>query len=317
MITELSNPLPLGVAVLAGGDSHEREISLATGAQAVLALEAAGHSVELFDPAQVGLDEIPWSRFDVCFIALHGGPGEDGRIQRQLEQLGVAYTGSPPAASRLAMSKSAAKERFFQAGIPTLPYVMFHATESIEHVAAQVARFGYPLVIKPDSQGSSLGVGFAKRPEDLPTLVAEAGRFDPFILAEMYLAGREFTVAVLDRRALPLLEIVTSDPLFSYQAKYHTSSNAELRFDTGLSPEKIAQLQQTAVAAAASLETSGLVRVDLLLDAAGWPWVLEVNTVPGLTSTSLAPRAAAAGGLDLPALCDWMVRDAVRVGVVR
>ncbi len=317
MITEPNSSLTLGVAVLAGGDSHEREISLASGAEAVTALEAAGHHVELFDPATVGLDEIPWSRFDVCFIALHGGPGEDGRIQRQLEQLGVAYTGSPPAASRLAMSKSAAKERFFQAGIPTLPYAMFHATESIDHVVAQVGRFGYPLVIKPDSQGSSLGVGFAQGPDDLQPLVAEAGRFDPYILAEMYLAGREFTVAVLDRRALPLLEIATNDPVFSYQAKYHTSSNADLRFDTGLSTEKIAQLQQTAVAAAASLETSGLVRVDLLLDAAGWPWVLEVNTVPGMTRTSLAPRAAVAAGLEMPALCDWMVRDALRAGVVR
>jgi len=316
MMTEPSNSLPLTIAVLAGGDSHEREVSLASGAQAVKALEAAGHSVEWFDPARVGLDEIPWSRFDVCFIALHGGPGEDGRIQRQLEQLGVTYTGSPPAASRLAMSKSAAKERFFQAGIPTLPYVMFHATESIDHITTQVARFGYPLVIKPDSQGSSLGVGIARGPEDLPALVAESGRYDPFILAEMYLAGREFTVAALDRRALPLLEIATSDPLFSYEAKYH-SGNTELRFETGLSAEKTAQLQQTAVAAAASLETSGLVRVDLLLDSAGWPWVLEVNTVPGLTPTSLAPRAAAAGGLDLPALCDWMVRDALRAGVVR
>ena len=316
MINETNNHLPLVVAVLAGGDSHEREVSLSSGTQAAAALEAAGHGVEMFDPAQVGLDEIPWSRFDVCFIALHGGPGEDGRIQRQLEQLGVTYTGSQPAASRLAMSKSAAKERFFQAGIPTLPYVMFHATESIDHVAAQVARFGYPLVIKPDSQGSSLGVGFAQGPEDLPARVAESGRYDPYILAEMYLAGREFTVAVLDRHALPLLEIATSDPLFSYEAKYHNTT-AEFRFETGLGAEKTAQLRQTAVAAAASLETTGLVRVDLLLDAAGWPWVLEVNTVPGLTPTSLAPRAAAAGGLDLPALCDWMVRDAVRVGVVR
>ena len=197
-----------------------------------------------------------------------------------------------------------------------MPYALFHVTDPLEQVAAQVVRLGYPLVVKPDSQGSSLGVGLAHDASELAGLVAAAGRYDPFVMAEMYVDGREFTVAVLGRRALPLLEILTPHRFFDFDAKYH-SSHTEYCFDTGLEPEKVAQLQQTAVAAAATLDTSGLVRVDLLLDAAGWPWILEVNSVPGMTATSMAPKAAAQAGLDMPTLCDWMVRDALKVEVPR
>ena len=305
---------PMSVLVLAGGVSPEKLISHTSGIQAAAALESLGHAVAIVDPAETSLDDINWSWFDVCFIALHGGEGEDGRIQRQLEQRGVAYTGSRPTASRLAMSKSAAKERFFQTGVPTLPYALFHATDAPEQIATHVARVGYPAVIKPDSQGSSIGLGLCQSAAELQRYVAASAAFDPFIMAEMYLAGREFTVAVLDRRPLPLLEIVIPAPLFTYDAKYNDEP-AEVRLESGLSPDKRAQLEQTAVAAAASLETAGLARVDLLLDETGGPWVLEVNTVPGLTPTSLAPRAAAAAGMDLAALCDWMVREALRVGV--
>jgi D-alanine-D-alanine ligase len=311
-----SNHSTYMVAVLAGGDSAERAVSLASGAQVCRALEAAQHTTEMFDPAVTDLAQIPWTRFDACFIALHGGAGEDGRVQQQLESLGVAYTGSGPAASRLAMSKSASKERFLQAGVPTLPYLLFHAADPLEQIAPKLAALRYPLVIKPDGQGSSLGVGFAHSVEELPERIAESRQYDPFVLAEPWIDGREFTVAILGRRPLPLLEIGTPRGFFDYHAKYE-SGTTEYRFDTGLSAGTTAEILTAAVGAATSLDTAGLVRVDVMLDRDRRPWVLEVNTIPGLTDHSLAPKAAAHENLDLPALCDWMVRDCLRAEVSR
>jgi D-alanine-D-alanine ligase len=311
---------PLAVAVLAGGLSAEREVSLASGREVLRALEKSGHRAELLDTSDGPLESIPLERFDVCFLALHGGYGEDGRLQSELERRGIPYTGSGPAASRLAMSKSASKERFFGSGVPTLPFFRFHVTDRFQQLADSVAQLGYPVVVKPDDQGSSLGVGIAFNKEQLAAAVAASSRFGAEIIVELHVTGREFTVAVLDRRPLPLLEIITPRPLFDYDAKYRNAESLH-RFDTLLPPAKAAQARHTAVAAAATLDTAGLVRVDLLLDAAGCPWVLEVNTLPGMTRTSLAPKAAARSGFDLAALCDWMLADAMerhgRVGTVR
>jgi D-alanine-D-alanine ligase len=262
----------------------------------------------MFDPAAIDLTQIPWSRFDACFIALHGGAGEDGRVQKQLESLGVAYTGSGPAASRLAMSKSASKERFLQAGVPTFPYVLFHAADPLDQLVPKLAGLGYPLVIKPDGQGSSLGVGFAQSTDELAERIAESRRYDSFVLAEPWIDGREFTVAIVGRRALPLLEIGTPRGFFDYHAKYE-SGDTEYRFDTGLSAGTRGEILTAAVGAAAALNTAGLVRVDVMLDRELRPWVLEVNTIPGMTDHSLAPKAAAHEGLSLAALCDSLVRD--------
>jgi D-alanine-D-alanine ligase len=300
----------LSVAVLAGGQSAERDVSLASGQEVLRALEAGGHRAELLDTFDGPLDAMPLERFDVCFVALHGGYGEDGRLQSELERRAIPYTGSSPAASRVAMSKSASKERFFGSGVPTLPFFLYHVTDRIQQLADSVAQLGYPVVVKPDNQGSSLGVGLARDADELATAVAASSRYGADILAELHVSGREFTVAVLDRRPLPLLEIITPEPLFDYDAKYHSGDTIH-QFDPLLPPAKAAQLQHMAVAAAATLETRGLVRVDLLLDAAGCPWVLEVNTVPGMTRTSLAPKAAAQAGLDMTALCDWMLADAL------
>jgi D-alanine-D-alanine ligase len=302
------------VAVLAGGDSHERAVSLASGAQVVPALEAAGHRAELFDPAEIDLVDIPWSRFDVCFIALHGGAGEDGRIQQQLERLKVPYTGSGPVASHLAMSKSSAKERFFLSRVPTLAYLLFQANDPIEDVVAGVSHLGFPLVIKPDSQGSSLGVGFAESADELAQCVAESSRYDSYLLAERWIDGREFTMAVLGRRLLPRLEIATPRGLFDYNAKYH-SGTTEYRFDTGLDFSTISRIEDAALGAATALGATGLVRVDVMLDRHQQPWVLEVNTSPGLTASSMAPKAAAEAGLSLDQLCDWMLLDALKLEV--
>ncbi len=299
------------VAVLAGGESHERAVSLASGAQVAPALESAGHRVELFDPAEIDLVDIPWHRFDVCFLALHGGAGEDGRVQQQLERLRIPYTGSGPLASHLAMSKSASKERFFLSRVPTLAYLLFHVTDPIEDVAEGVSHLGYPLVIKPDSQGSSLGVGFAESTAELARRVTESSRYDSYLLAERWIDGREFTVTILGRDPLPILEIATPRGLFDYEAKYNCGTT-EFRFDTGLDFGVTSRVEDAALGAAAALNTSGLVRVDVMLDRQSQPWVLEVNTIPGLTATSMAPKAAARAGLSLAHLCEWMIEDAIK-----
>ena len=301
----------LRVAVLAGGDSAECEVSLRSGAAVADALVAAGHRVTAIDPALAPLTQVDWRDFDVCFLAMHGGAGEDGRVQQELERLGVPYTGSGPAACRLAMSKSASKERFRECRVPTPPHVRIDAGDSLAGIAVRVAPLGYPLIVKPDGQGSSLGIAVAENADDLPRSVAEALSRDDACLAEPLIRGREFTVAVLNDRALPIIEIVTPERVFSYDAKYH-SSLTEYRFDFELPTPLRTEILHAAVAAALALDTRGLVRVDLFVDHAGQVWVLELNTTPGMTARSLAPQAARRAGLDLPALCDGLVRQCLK-----
>jgi D-alanine-D-alanine ligase len=317
-----SSFFPRRVAVLYGGNSAEREISLASGQQVAVALAEAGYESKLIDPAEIDLSSFDWTAFDICFLALHGGAGEDGRIQQELQEWGVPYTGSGSAASRLAMSKSAAKARFEQCGVPSLPCVVFTSADieacrtefsntAGEKIHQQLARLGFPIVIKPESQGSSLGVSVAAGPHDVPRCLAMAGQFDDCIIAERFVAGREFTISVLGRDPLPMIEIVSPQRLFSYEAKY-SSPATEYRLDSNLPSEIEAELYRTAIAAAEALGTAGLVRVDLMLDGNQQPWVLEVNTIPGMTARSLSPRSARAAGIEMPALVDWMVRDALQ-----
>ncbi|HET6881929.1 MAG TPA: D-alanine--D-alanine ligase [Pirellulales bacterium] len=333
---------PWRVVLLAGGDSAEREVSLTSGRAVAQALSSAGHHLQTVDPAATELEKVDWSDADVCFIALHGGAGEDGQVQARLEQMGISYTGSGPRASQLAMSKSAAKERFLATGVPTADFLLLegdilHAADNNVGQAFQpdcvtrgdvrlesltygepdrrrVDALGFPLVVKPDRQGSSLGVGFAQGAEELRSRVAAARQFDSAVLIERWIDGREFTVAVLGRRPLPLLEIVTPRGLFDYEAKYEDALT-EYRFEHGLPAAVAERLVAAAVSAAEALDTSGLVRVDLMLDRGGQPWVLEVNTSPGLTDHSLAPKAAAQCGMDMVALCSWMIRDALAAEV--
>jgi D-alanine-D-alanine ligase len=298
----------LKVVVLAGGDSSEWQISLMSGWQSYAALEAAGHQATWIDPLATDIETFNWQDYDACFIALHGGPGEDGRVQQQLERLGVPYTGSGPAASWLAMSKSASKERFRQAGVPTPDYELIHAGEAPRAVARRAARLGFPVVVKPDSQGSSLGVGIAASARQLRQRVTAAAALDPYLIVERHIRGREFTVSLLNRQPLPIIEIIAGGPIYSFDAKY-ASTQTEHRFDTGLPAPITAAIERTAIAAAEAIDTRGLCRVDIMLDEAGRPWVLEVNTVPGLTGRSLAPAAAAQMGLSMSSLCTWMLHD--------
>jgi D-alanine-D-alanine ligase len=256
------------------------------------------------------LVDIDWTQIDACFIALHGGAGEDGRVQQELDRLGVAYTGSGPAACRLAMSKSAAKRRFVECRVPTAPWVLVNEHDRQRDLRPRVASLGYPLVVKPDAEGSSLGVTVVDRAGDLESAVATAAAFGSKVVIERRLHGREFTIALVGERALPILEIVTPEPIFSYEAKY-TSTLTEHRFDFDLDTRTRVELIHAAVGAARALGTRGLARVDLIAGRDGRVWVLEVNTVPGLTRHSLAPLAAERAGWPMPALCDGLLRESL------
>jgi D-alanine-D-alanine ligase len=303
------------VAVLAGGDSAEREISLRSGAAVARALGEAGHRPLAIDPAGRDLADIDWTAFDACFIALHGGAGEDGRVQQELERLGVGYTGSGPAACRLAMSKRASKERFVERRVPTLPWALVDAHGSIDRACAKVAPLGYPLVVKPDAQGSSLGVTIVEGPDSLAGAMHAAGQFGIRAIAEPRVVGREFTIAVLDERALPIIEIITPERVFSFEAKY-ASSLTEYRFDFELDTRKRVELLHAAVAATKALGTRGLSRVDLMVGHDGRVWVLEVNAIPGMSQRSLAPLAAQRAGLPMAVLCEELVRPCLEVASV-
>lgn len=302
------------IALICGGDSAEREISLVSGKHAAAALQSIGHRVEVFDLVDVTQGVVHWPRFDVCFLALHGGDGENGRLQKLLESVGIPYTGSGPEASRLAMSKSAAKARFRECGVSTLPHRLLHYLD-LNRQDLAASGLDLPVVVKPDSQGSSLGVGFCAGWTEYEACLDRAFALGPYVLVEPWIGGREFTVAVMNRTPLPVLEIVTPRALFDYEAKYE-SKQALHRFETGLSDEVVARIQQLAVAACGALGTTGLARVDVMMDLQGQAYVLEVNTIPGMTPTSLAPRACEAGGIGYEALCDWMVREAISQRVV-
>jgi D-alanine-D-alanine ligase len=303
------------IALLSGGDSPEREVSLASGKQAEMALLEAGYGCEQFDPAAIDLSVIDWPAFDACFIALHGGAGEDGRVQAQLECLQLPYTGSGPEASALAMNKSLAKSRWMNCCIPTLPLVSFRAPGKAlgidDHLLGRLAELNFPLIIKPQSQGSSLGISVAKSPAELGQAIEVAAEFENELIAEPFVAGRELTVSLLGRRPLPLIEVIAERDVFDYQAKY-VSGSTQYRLDSNLHSELSRKICQNAINAANAIGAEGLSRVDLMLDHRGNVWVLELNTIPGLTDHSLAPRAAAAAGISMPTLVDWMVRDAVR-----
>jgi D-alanine-D-alanine ligase len=301
----------LRVAVLSGGPSAERAVSLKSGAAVTRALVELGHSIREIDPTVVDLATIDWGWFDVAFIALHGKFGEDGQVQQLLEKARVPFTGSGVAASRLAFSKSAAKERFLQRGVPTAPYALIHETDTPYRIQKQAAHIGYPLVVKPDTQGSSLGVSIVRAPADLPAAMARCFQYDAFGILEQGLLGREWTVGLLDERALPPIQIETSRGFFDYHAKYEDDAT-QYHFDSDAAAEKIEGVGQTARDACAAIGTCGIARVDLIVDQSGVPQVLEVNTVPGLTDHSLVPKAAARAGLGFAELCQECLRSALR-----
>ncbi|MBM4039557.1 MAG: D-alanine--D-alanine ligase [Planctomycetes bacterium] len=301
------------VGVLYGGISAEREVSLRSGAAVAAALREAGYPVELIDLLDTPFNLLTQERMDVAFIALHGTFGEDGGIQSVLEVLGVPYTGSGVTASRLAMDKVASKRCFHKARVPTPAFVEIEGFWSQERKVASIAPLGLPCVLKPASQGSSVGVSIVESGDQLPGAIAQALEFDERAIAEEFIAGRELTVGIFGDRALPIIELVFDGRIFTYNVKY-TKGAARHVINPTLSDGLAERVQSIALAAHRSLGCRGCSRVDMRLSPRGEPFVLEVNTIPGMTETSLLPDAAAAAGISFANLCSAAIQMALKDG---
>ena len=292
----------LHVAVLMGGSSAERVVSLQSGAAAVAALRNAGMQVSPVDVA--GADfHLPVGT-DVAFLALHGTFGEDGQVQRLLEKRGVPYTGSGPQASARAFDKARAKEEFVAAGIPTPRYVV------LEKDVRPLAAMKLPVVVKPARQGSSVGVTIVQDRARLEWAVEQAWRYDQRLVVEEFIRGREFTVGVFDDHPLPVIEIRTKHAFFDKEAKY-TPGEAEEIVPAEIDAVLTRQIQNLGCRAHECLGCRDYSRTDMMLGADGGLHVLEVNTLPGMTTTSLLPKAAQAVGLSLEEVCRRLVEMAL------
>jgi len=288
------NPGAFGkVAVLFGGRSAEREVSLRSGAMVLNALRRRGVDAHPFDPQQQDLAALIAQKFDRVFIALHGRYGEDGTIQGALELLGIPYTGSGVLASALAMDKWRTKLVWQAAGIPTPRYELLTAQSDLKAV---VARLALPLMVKPANEGSSIGMSKVRAAGDLEEAYALAANYDSMVLVEQFIEGIELTAAVLGGAALPLIKLETPREFYDYEAKYVTNDTRYI-IPCGLAAGAEAAVQQQVLAAFNALGCRGWGRVDLMLDAAGRPWFIEVNTSPGMTDHSLVPMAARHAGL--------------------
>ena len=328
------------VAVLFGGNSSERDVSIASGAQVAKALRQMGHQVLavdtfrgiLTDQEQVSLlargvapappDDrdlrviraktgsiVQPSYFvdaDVVFLALHGGTGEDGTIRSVFDAAGTCYTGSNHVGSAAAMDKDLAKRLLVAANVPTPPWFM----TPVDPVTA-IRDLGLPLVIKPNKQGSTVGLTVVKRAVDLEAAIIEAYRHDDEVMLERFVPGREFTVGILGERALAVGEIIPKcSEIFDYQSKYQAGGAEEI-FPAALSSEQTRVLQELALRVHRALKLRDYSRADFRMDESGQFWCLEANTLPGMTARSLLPQSAAAVGISFPELCDEICRLAL------
>ncbi|MFV0443522.1 MAG: D-alanine--D-alanine ligase [Planctomycetaceae bacterium] len=318
----------LTIAVMLGGPSAERSISLKSGAAIIAALRSRGHRVSACDPnADLGDSNVAatpetcataarfvrghnWSDVDVVFNALHGAFGEDGELQRLLCSLGVAFTGSGETASHEGFHKVISKRRFRAAGVPTPVGFEIAHNRLPNPIATAAEAIGYPLVVKPEAQGSSLGVTIATSPLELSRAIEFGFVYGPVLLVEEYIAGTEWTVPIWDDEVLPMIEIAAADQFYDYTAKY-SDNRTEYRFDSPLPPLVRQRLIAAARRAARAVGMEGLSRVDLRLTSDGRPYVLEVNNSPGMTDHSLVPKSAARMGLTLGELCEQECRRAI------
>jgi D-alanine-D-alanine ligase len=329
------------IAVLFGGTSEERDVSIASAAQIIPVLRSLGHEVFAVDTASgrlppaaerkllsAGVAPEPPSdadiarlrggalalspgafqfhEADVVFLALHGGAGEDGRIQAMLDLAGMAYTGSDHIASATAMDKDTSKRLFRSVGVPTADWLMAPATSD-----AVGAALGWPVVVKPNKQGSTVGLSVVRDPKDLQSAIDGALRFDDEVMLEQFIPGREFTVGVLDGAALPVGEIIPPGEVFDYASKYQTGGAREV-FPAVLPASESTLLKDYALRVHAVLKLGAYSRADFRRDAAGGFWCLEANSLPGMTATSLLPQAAKAAGIEFPELLDRICRGAIK-----
>jgi D-alanine-D-alanine ligase len=300
------------VGVIMGGSSSEREVSLRSGAAVAAALEARGHDVvrvalgESFGPEIA--HTLQRSRIDVAFLALHGGHGEDGCIQGLLELARIPYTGSSVLASALAMDKLKAKEMFRLHNVSTPPYYTVSASD-LADLESVHGSFGFPVIVKPRGEGSSLGVARASSLAELAGAIEAAFAYDDVAIVERFVVGAEVNVGILDGRVLGAIEIVPKSGIYDYEAKY-TPGMSEYFMPARLSPTRYRGALHLADRAARALGCTGAVRVDLLVTAGDNEYVLEVNTLPGMTETSLLPKIAAAAGYDFGRLCEAILESA-------
>ncbi|MBW3554862.1 MAG: D-alanine--D-alanine ligase [Gemmatimonadetes bacterium] len=328
------------IAVLFGGTSEERDVSIASGAQVVQGLREGGHEVVAVDTARgvlsdaeesellgAGMSKLPPGReqldmletgdptaltrapeiegVDVLFLALHGGAGEGGTLQALLDLVGIPYTGSGHLASAMAMDKDITKRLARFAGIATPDWLMAPAKE--RDVAGKL---GYPVIVKPSKQGSTVGLSLVKSPHDLEAALELAFRHDDEVMLERFVPGRELTVPVLGEETLPVGEIISKNEIFDYEAKYQPGMADEI-FPAEIPDELAGEAQRLALATHRALKLEGFSRVDFRLDEEGRLWMLEVNTLPGMTAASLVPKSAQAAGMAFPDLCERICRIAI------
>ena len=298
------------VGVLYGGKSAEREVSIMSGTGVHQALRSAGVDAHLFDTGVRSLAELAEERFDRVFIALHGRYGEDGTMQGALELLKVPYTGSGPLASALAMDKTMTKRIWMNEGLPT---PRFEVLDRQSDLLAVAAKLGLPLIVKPPHEGSTIGVTKVEDGDAMRAAYELAAEYDEQVLAEAFVQGRELTVAILgsgaQARALPVVEIVAPEGNYDYEHKYFTDDTRYL-CPAPLPEDVTRRVQEISEAAYCALGCEGWGRVDVMLDADNQPYLLEVNTSPGMTGHSLVPMAAAASGMSYEALCVEILRGA-------
>lgn len=334
------------IAVLLGGTSAERDVSLVTGIEIAKALSRTGYRVQAIDcafgdriidhrsakvadiiraiPSDIDrkrreleqniLDTVQYllkEKFDAAFIALHGGYGENGQLQALLELASVPYTGSGSLASALGMNKHLSKTLFRENGIPTARWFRIENGEEPDSAAFQ--SLGYPLIIKPNDQGSTVGLTIVNKPEELSPALQRAFRYSTTVIAETFIPGREMTVSILERDALPVIEIIPEHGIYDYECKYQTGKSRYV-VPAEIPPEVTEQLQHLAKQAFFALECRDYARVDFRLTPENQPYCLEVNTLPGMTPTSLVPKAARAVGIDFDELIDRIIRMALKRG---
>jgi len=310
------NTVNLGkVAVLMGGQSAEREVSLMSGQGVLEALRASGVDAHVFDPAERDLGELKREGFNRCFIALHGRYGEDGTVQGALELMGLPYTGSGVMASSIAMDKTMTKRVWLAEGLPTPRYVLVRR-EQLNTVSMSdlVTSLGLPMIVKPAREGSSIGVTKVTQVQDLPAALTAAAQCDADILCEQCIVGDEVTCPVLGEgasaRALPVIRIVAPEGNYDYQNKYFTDDTQYL-VPCGLPAAEEAAIEALIVKAYQVLGCRGWGRIDVMIDAATrQPYLLEINTSPGMTGHSLVPMSAKAAGMSYEALCCHLLASA-------
>jgi D-alanine-D-alanine ligase len=294
----------LKITVMLGGPSAEREVSLRSGAGVAKALRFLGHDVSEVDPSHEDW-ELPKGT-EVVFLALHGTYGEDGTVQSQLEELGVPYTGCDAEASRIGFDKYLTKQHCVAAGVPTARFILLDST-----AASWPMGWNPPVVLKPARQGSSVGLQFVERVSDWSKALAESMRFDSEVLMEEKIVGRECTVGILDDKPLPVVEVRPKTGVYDYQTKY-TAGTTEYFCPAPFDEATTARVQEAGLGAFKAIGGRDYSRVDVIVKPGGEPIVLEVNTLPGMTDSSLLPKAAAAAGIGYAELCQRMVDMALR-----